>query len=582
VLDQQLPAETVWARLKPVLEDVSVKKYFFNYKFDAHMLLNEGIRVQGLHMDSSVAIRLLSEDEPSYALKNLATKYGKHFGFEDKSATYEELFGKGGFENTPLDIGTVYACKDTHLTYKFGKWIEEQFERLPKLKDLYFNMELPIIEILFQMERNGFHMDMEYAKTYTEKLSKELEVMEKQLKEMFGDINLNSSQQLASLLYDEWKLTDKSKKRSTDKATLKELAESDHRVKLLTEYKKMFTLYNNFFLKLPEMVYKRDGKLHGNFNGIGTVTGRMSASNPNLQQIEKKARPMFKAGEGKILVGADFSGAEPRIMAHMCEDKDLQDPFIAGVDLYSTLASKIFNKTYEECGDGTEYRKKMKLGVLATLYGTSEFTLSQQLEISLEEATKMIEDFYAMYPKMAQWIQGNKDQADSEGFLETMFGRKRRFQGHKEVAAKYKQYKSEAEKIVGHPIKGSLWKIEKLKHYKYKKLKEGYSSVFGAYNRVARQSTNFRVQGSAADIMKLGMIAVNEYIKTKGDSWRMIAVVHDELILEIPETSTKEEIQLMADAMVGAVKLDVPLISDVEVMRSWGKGVKLNDWFKEE
>lgn len=282
--EEQLEAGFVFGVLKPYMESERLKKVMHNSKFDVHMLRKEGIEVQGLWCDTMVAMHLLNENEPSFALKNLATKYGKYFGFEDKSMTYEELFGKGGFEKTPLDIGTVYACKDTHLTYKFYCWIMEQFDRLPQLKDLYFNIELPITNICISMEKEGFLIDLNFAEEYKKELTEEIAVLDRSIKEGFGDININSNQQLQKVIYEEWGVPDEYKG-SVDASTLKNILqkhgaiEQVKYIKDLLKYRELNKLLTTYIEPLPNKV-STDGRLHGSFNQSATVTGRFASNNP--------------------------------------------------------------------------------------------------------------------------------------------------------------------------------------------------------------------------------------------------------------------------------------------------------------
>ena len=285
VKEEQLPPEYVFGKLKSYLEDKKLKKMLHNSKFDMHMLRKEGIEVQGLYLDTMVAMHLLNENEPSYALKNLATKWGKYFGFEDKSRTYEELFGKGGFEGTPLDIATVYACKDTHLTYKFGMWILEQFERVPQLKELYFNIELPIIEVCISMEKKGFLVDLDFAEKYKLELEQEVADLDTRIKEGFGDININSNQQLAEVIYNKWGVMDNYKGK-VDAPTLKKIVsewgnkvEQVSYIKDLLKYRELNKLLTTYIEPLPQKI-SNDGRLHGSFNQSATVTGRFASNNP--------------------------------------------------------------------------------------------------------------------------------------------------------------------------------------------------------------------------------------------------------------------------------------------------------------
>lgn len=312
VEDFQLRDTGVFNALKPYLEDPNLRKVLHNAKFDFHMLRKEGIEVKGLFMDTMVAMWLLNENEPSYALKNLATKYGKFFGFEDKSMTYEELFGKGGFENTPLDIGTVYACKDTHLTYKLHCWIMEQFERVPQLKKLYFDIELPITEVCVDMEKEGFLIDLEFAEKYKQELSQEVEELNRRIKEGFGDININSNQQLADVIYNKWNIKDDYSGK-VDAQTLKKIVSHWERLKPqvsyirdLLKYRELNKLLTTYIEPLPQKI-SDDGRLHGSFNQNATVTGRFASNNPNLQNIPAQARKMIIAPKDRLIIGVDFS-----------------------------------------------------------------------------------------------------------------------------------------------------------------------------------------------------------------------------------------------------------------------------------
>lgn len=367
--ESQLNADLVFQKLKPFLEATTIKKIFHNSKFDIHMLRKEGIEVQGLWCDTMVAMHLLNENEPSFALKNLATKYGRYFGFEDKSMTYEELFGKGGFEKTPLDIGTVYACKDTHLTYKFYCWIMEQFNRIPQIKKLYFELELPITEVCIAMEKEGFLIDLAFAEKYKIELTEEIEKLLSRIKEGFGDININSNQQLAEVIYNQWGVPDEFKGK-VDAPTLKAIVskynkeiEAVNYIKDLLKYRELNKLLTTYIEPLPQKI-SSDGRLHGSFNQSATVTGRFASNNPNLQNLPYPARQMFVAPEGKLIIGSDYSQIEPRFLSHISQDKDFMGAYIDGRDLYSEIASKTFKKPIEECGDGSVWRKKAKVVLL--------------------------------------------------------------------------------------------------------------------------------------------------------------------------------------------------------------------------
>lgn len=580
VEDIQLKPEIVFKHLKRALEDERIKKVMHNSKFDVHMLRKEGIEVQGLWCDTMVAMHLLNENEPSFALKNLATKYGRYFGFEDKSMTYEELFGKGGFENTPLDIGTVYACKDTHLTYKFYTWIMQQFDRLPQLKELYFNIELPITNICISMEKKGFLIDLEFAEQYKLELQKEVVELDARIKEGFGDININSNQQLQKVIYEGWGVPDEYKG-SVDASTLKNILqkhvdiEEVSYIKDLLKYRELNKLLTTYIEPLPQKI-SSDGRLHGSFNQSATVTGRFASNNPNLQNLPYPARQMFIAPKDKIIIGSDYSQIEPRFLSHISQDMDFMGAYIEGRDLYSEIASKTFKQPIEECGDGSIWRKKAKVVLLGTMYGISSLSLAEQFNLSKEEAEQIYIDFYDSYPTMKKWFESTNAHADEFGFVQTAMGRKRRFLGHTEVAKKFKVIHGRMARKLKKE-KFNIWEEYRNKKVTYSEAK-AYQEVAGEYNRVARQSINAVIQGSSADIMKKAMVDIYNHLKTKGDDWNILATIHDEVLIEIPATATPEEILEIAEIQRKAVPLTVPMKCDVEVSAVWGKGVSFQEW----
>lgn len=577
---EQLPPWYIFQELKCHLECKHLKKVMHNSKFDVHMLRKEGIEVQGLWCDTMVAMHLLNENEPSFALKNLATKYGRYFGFEDKSMTYEELFGKGGFENTPLDIGTVYACKDTHLTYKFYTWIMQQFDRLPQLKELYFNIELPITNICIAMEKKGFLIDLEFAEQYKIELQKEVVELDARIKEGFGDININSNQQLQKVIYEGWGVPDEYKG-SVDASTLKNILqkhvdiEEVSYIKDLLKYRELNKLLTTYIEPLPQKI-SSDGRLHGSFNQSATVTGRFASNNPNLQNLPYPARQMFIAPKDKIIIGSDYSQIEPRFLSHISQDKDFMGAYIEGRDLYSEIASKTFKQPIEECGDGSVWRKKAKVVLLGTMYGISSLSLAEQFNLSKEEAEQIYTDFYDSYPTMKQWFESTNAHADEFGFVQTAMGRKRRFLGHTEVAKKFKVIHGKVARKLKKE-KFNIWEEYRNKKVTYSEAK-AYQEVAGEYNRVARQSINAVIQGSSADIMKKAMVDIYNHLKTKGDGWNILATIHDEVLIEIPATATPEEILEIAEIQRKAVPLTVPMKCDVEVSAVWGKGVSFQEW----
>ncbi|QGG47671.1 DNA polymerase [Heliorestis convoluta] len=569
----QLERKTVLLALKPVLTNPDIGKVLHNAKYDMHMLLRHGIKMEGLYHDTRVAMAILNENEHSYALKNLATKYGRLFGFQEDSHTYDDLFGKTSFDEIDLDVALVYAAKDTHLTWKLYQWQKTFFDDREKLRRLYQELENPLIELCVDMEQFGFLIDQDYAKEYGKELKREIEEEAKALRHHFGDINFNSPLQLAKLFYDELKLPEV-KARSTDVKTLKALQEHHDGIKHLLKYRESTKLLGTYVESLPERI-KKDGKIHGSFNQVSTVTGRFSSNEPNLQNLPQNARKLFVAPNGKVMLGSDFSQIEPRVLAHISGDKELQEPYLQGQDLYSTLASRVFNVPLQDCGDGSKYRKMMKVGLLAVMYGTSMFTLSSQLGITVEEAQKFIQDFFKTYPDVDAFIKGTHRKVKEKEYVETLFGRKRRFPGHKEKAIVYDKL---AKQICDHlgveevPI--NLWEHKKLPY----DLKRKFQDIKGDVESVRRQSVNAIIQGTAADIMKQALLNLHSHCRQKG--WSLCGTVHDEALMVVDETITIDEVLELERAMTSTVSLEVPLKVDTEVMVRWGEGKPKKEWFQ--
>lgn len=582
----QLPADYVFSGLQPILESTRIKKILFNAKFDIHMFKRHGINLGGFYFDGLIGMKLLNESEESYALKNLSTKYGKYFGFEDKSATYEELFGKGGFENTPFakedgspGIGTFYACKDTHLTYRFYKdFVMKHFDRLPKIKRLYFDIEKPILEVCVDMEQNGFLLDATFSKQYAEELAAEIASLKEELTKHFGDININSNQQLSDVLYNKLGLPDVSKKRSVDAKTLKKLKSKHKGVEVLLQYRDLNKLLTTYIEPLPLKVSTSDNRLHGTFNQVDTATGRFASNSPNLQNLPYKARKMIVAPEGKAIIGLDFSQIEPRVLSHMSNDETMIDAYVNGRDLYIEMAMKVFKLERKYCEDGAyspcgtyQPRRRVKAILLGIMYGMGAFTLSQSIGSTTEEAEQLITDFYETYPQIKKFIDETHAEAERQEYVETMFGRKRRFIGHRQKARRYKEVERRVVEILGQ-VPTQIWSTD----LPYE-LKKAFWEVSGEYHVVNRKSVNTKIQGSSADIMKKAMIRVQEVCKKYG--FKLLATVHDEVLLEVPETITLEQVTDLENAMTGVVQLKVPLKTDTEFCYVWSEGISKADWF---
>jgi DNA polymerase I len=598
----QLPEQYVLDGLKPILEDTEILKIMFNAKFDIHFFKRHGIHVGGFHFDGMIGMKLLNENETSYALKNLSTKYGRFFGFDDKSQTYEELFGKGGYQDAEFErdgkpyIGTLYPCKDTHLTYRFYKdFISVHFDRLPKIKRLYYDIEKPILEVCVDMEQNGFLLDRDFAKDYAGELQAEIDVLKVELEKHFGDININSNQQLQEVLYDKMKLPDVSKNRKVDAKTLKKLERHSEGVQVLLQYRDLNKLLTTYIEPLPLKVSTSDGRLHGTFNQVDTATGRFASKSPNLQNLPYKARKMIIAPDGKVIIGIDYSQIEPRVLSHISGDEDLRNAYREGKDLYVEMSMKVFKLDRQYCLDGCydptgtyQPRKRIKAIFLGIMYGMGAGTLSQSIQDTVEVAEQLIEDFYESYPAVKQFVLETHQEAEEREYVETMYGRKRRFVGHKAVARTYKdvvstmlkRFNSAGWEVDEKGLKKALKENRKLdwedKIIPYQ-LERQFWDVQGEYHVVNRKAVNTKIQGTSADLMKKALIEVSKVCKQRG--YLILATVHDEILFEVPEDITEDQVKELEDAMLGIVTLEVPMKCDTEFMYRWGSGVGKKDWF---
>jgi DNA polymerase I len=525
----QLDIGTVLRGLRPILENDKIGKVLHNTNFDAHMFASYGIRLRGLRWDTMIAMALLNENEPSKRLKDLATKY-----LREPSDTFDTLFGKAKFSTVPLDVALVYAAKDTDLTWRLYQFQRHHMEKRPKLLKMYEKVENPLIDVVIDMEREGFRLDTKYARTLGQELENEIERIMVDLRKHFGDINFNSPVQLSALFFDELgldKYLPPNAERKTDVATLKILAPHHPGIKALLEYREKNKLLTTYVRALPEEI-KPDGLLHGSFLQASTVTGRFSSKDPNLQNQPGYVRKLFLAPEGRLLLTADLSQQEPRLLAHFSGEPLLIEAYHAGKDLYTTAAAELFGLPESECGDGSKYRKMLKTGLLACMYGTGPKTLAGQLGISEKEAEDFLRQFFAKYKKVDQWIKYNQKFAEKYGYVEMLGGRKRRL-----PEAKSKD--------------------------RWKKF------------RALRQATNARIQGSAAVQTKVIMLKLADYCRRK-EGFSLALTVHDEVGLYVPKSITPAEVREIEEIMLTAVPLRVPSATDIEIQERWSVSVNFD------
>lgn len=574
--ERMLPADVCMNAIKPFLEDDRVLKVLHNVKFDHEKFLYDECSINMVNfVDTMVLMYVLNENEESYALKKLATKYGKHFGFEDKSDTYEELFGKGGFENTPINVGYIYACKDTHLTWSLYRWQLGHLSKQPKLWHIAFDIEMPLIPVLLKMHYRGFNLDMKYSEKYLDELQELINMMEEELADYFPNINLNSNQQLAEYLYGTLKLPD-NHNGSVDKEALKGLSDEYEGVKVLLEYRKLTKLKSTYIEPLPQKVWS-DGFLHGEINQMGTKTGRLASENPNLQNIPPAARKIFVAPEGKLYMSCDFSKMEIFIACELSGDPNLYDALHSGADVYSVIASKSYGLPIEQCGDGTVYRKHAKTALLGCMYGALPFTIAKQVNVSVEEGKEILDNFFNGNPVLTAQIHKCHDLVAEQGFVETLQGRKRRFP---EIPSKVKML-NHLDKLIKQKTgkTGTQWDKELDGIYKAKKIPYDLRSKWYSLNkeiqRAFRQSFNATDQGSGGDICKIALINLDRYFTELNKDlppekhYHIISTIHDEQLMEVPEDIPLEVIKQIDYIMCHTMPLNVTMRTDIEFYKRY-------------
>lgn len=532
--ERSLPSAEVIQAIKPLMEEERIGKVFHNAIYDINMFKRHGVEVKGLAWDTQTGMHLLNENEPSYALKNLATKY-----LGEPSDTFSELFGKGAkFADVPLDIALVYAAKDTDLTWRLYEFQRLHMEKMPNALAYYQTVEVPLLNAIVDMERTGFEIDTEYAKEYGKEMKAEIDRIEQSILTQVGDININSGQQLKPELE---RLTGVELENLDAKRTLKPLKNKYPIIAELLHYKELTKLYSTYISVLPEKVHPITNRLHARFNPMGTVTGRFSSggNGVNLQNQPKDARKLFVAPKGHIIIGGDWSQQEVRCAAHFTQEPTLLTAYAQGKDVYTSMASDFYGKPYEECGDGTSERKAMKVIVLAVMYGMGPGALASSLGISDKEAKAFMSDFFEKMPNVKRWIDETQEYAKKNGFVwMDKEQRKRRLPDAKKAGRGYNPDAS----------------------------------------RAMRQGPNAVIQGTSAIQTKTTIIALHELCKRKG--WQLWATVHDEMLLLVPDTINREDVEDFRSVMVNTYQFgNVVNKTDIELMTVWGEGIGVEEWF---
>jgi DNA polymerase-1 len=536
-LDQkvkQLEFDYVLKKLKPILESEGFKKIGQNIKYDYRVMFNQGIKLQGIEGDTMIAAYAL-DSSGRHGLDFLAQKYLNY-----SVINYEDVVGKGAsqisFADVPIDQATRYSGEDAWATFTLWSVIE------PKLlaagvNRLFLDVDLPMVEVVAAMEETGIKVDVPFLQTLDVRFTQELQELEKKILTFTksGMLNVNSPKQLAVFLFDELKLPTQGKTKtgfSTDASVLAVLAPMHEAPRLILEYREVSKLKGTYVGPLQTLRDAKDSRIRTSFNLTGTATGRLSSSDPNLQNIPTRTkrgqliREAFIANEGSLLVSADYSQIELRILAHLSGDENLSASFQKGEDVHRRTASEIFHIAPDAVSDEQRgYAKAINFGLM---YGKSAFGLAEELGISRGDAKKMIDQYFTRYKKVKDYLDDAIIRAKEQGGITTLLGRKRALP---EIRSSNHMLRANAE----------------------------------------RMAMNSPIQGTASDLIKVAMVRLDEGLLQKKLKSKLLLQVHDELVLEAPMNELEEVKALLIETMENALKLSVPLKVNVNVGKNWAE-----------
>jgi DNA polymerase-1 len=531
---EQLNEEFVLGKLKPLLEDPQHYKLGQNLKYDRAVLANHGIKLQGIAFDTMLESYVLNSTASRHDMDSLALKY---LGL--KTVHFEEIAGKGSkqlsFNQIKLEEAGPYAAEDADITLRLHQVLYPQVEQEGRLKSVLTDLEVPLISVLADIERTGALVDGKLLAHQSIEIGKRLEALEKSAYELAGEaFNLSSPKQLGEILFNKLELPVLKKTPkgvpSTAEAVLAELALDYPLPKLLMEYRGLAKLKSTYTDKLPEMINPVTGRIHTSYHQAVTATGRLSSSDPNLQNIPirseegRRIRQAFIAPEGYCIVAADYSQIELRIMAHLSQDKGLLTAFAQGLDVHKATAAEVFSVDLEQVS--AEMRRSAKAINFGLIYGMSAFGLARQLNVGRKDAQEYIDLYFERYPGVKRYMDDIREKAHTQGYVETLFGRRLYLP---EINARNKMRQQAAE----------------------------------------RTAINAPMQGTAADIIKLAMISIHRSLQDDAVDARIIMQVHDELVLEVENSILNEVKSMICQRMESAAQLDVPLLVEAGSGKNW-------------
>ena len=531
----QLDKQFVLDALKPILEDDNLKKVGQNLKYDMSVLAEDaGITLRGVAFDTMLESYVLDSVATRHDMDSLSLKYLGH-----KTIGFEEIAGKGAkqltFNQVGLEEAGTYAAEDADITLRLHQSLWPKLENEGKLPEVFRDIELPLVTVLSRIERNGTYVDATLLKHQSQFLAKRMAELQEKAFEIAGqEFNLSSPKQLGEILYQKLEIpvikkTPKGAP-STAEAVLQELALEYDLPQVIMDYRGVAKLKNTYTDKLPELINQRTGRVHTSYHQAVAATGRLSSSDPNLQNIPvrseegRKIRQAFLAPKGKKIVACDYSQIELRIMAHLSGDKGLTDAFAQGLDIHRATAAEVWGKTLDEVSDND--RRNAKAINFGLIYGMSAFGLAKQLGLPRKEAQEYIDLYFERYPGVKKYMADTRALAADNGYVETVYGRRLYLP---EIHSKNGQRRQAAE----------------------------------------RAAINAPMQGTAADIIKKAMIKVHDWLETTDFDAKMIMQVHDELVFEVAEDQVDDLVKEVKARMESAAELKVPLIVDAGVGENW-------------